>query len=453
MKASRLEAIRIARVIREAGFDAYFAGGCVRDTILGVEPNDWDITTNARPEQIEAIFGPDALPIGKQFGVICVKPGVEVATYRNDGQYSDGRRPDAVTYSDNVEEDVKRRDFTINALLMDTSTPDMKVIDFGTGEYDLKMKILRCVGNPNERFREDALRLLRAVRFACRFDLKIADYTWTAMQDLADTIDRVSKERIAEELRKMLLHKSNVRALNMLREVGLLNHVMPEVESHFEEVVAMLEKLPSIRSYGLVMAAIFTPLGVSARNRVIQRLKFSNDMVKSVFDMLFTQSALDRIPNISDTDLYYVLKGLGVRVFDQALALYKMRYDLNYSKLLGSIGCDENVVGEHVARRIARFRALNLPKYGGGWLLDKFQIAQGVWVKRMIDALVEEEIEGRIKDEADATLFMMKTLANGGFGYYETTGDQEFCRECLARTGKGQPHKMSCDSNRESSRG
>ncbi len=228
----------IVRRIVEQHHIAYFAGGCVRDDLLGIPPSDYDIATSATPEQVRAIFGQHrTLFVGAAFGVVCVHQRidsilhqVEVATFRSDGDYSDGRRPDRVEYT-TPEGDAQRRDFTINGLFYDPMTE--KVIDFVDGQKDLDQRILRAIGDAHARFSEDKLRLLRAVRIAARFGFQIEAKTAAAIAAMAPEIQVVSPERIAAEMRKMLLHPSRTTAIQLLEQFGLLQTVFPELTQHF----------------------------------------------------------------------------------------------------------------------------------------------------------------------------------------------------------------------------
>src|SRR4051812_30998530 len=207
----REDAEAVLRRLREAGHVAYFAGGCVRDTLLGLQPKDWDVATDAPPQRVRQLF-PRTQAVGAAFGVILVRQAdsqIEVATFRTDVSYEDGRRPTAVKFT-TAEEDAKRRDFTINGVFFDPI--ENKVIDYVGGQEDLKNKILRAIGEPNLRFEEDHLRLLRAVRFAARFDLSIDPTTTAAIKAHADNLKRISPERIADELRRMFASATRVHA-------------------------------------------------------------------------------------------------------------------------------------------------------------------------------------------------------------------------------------------------
>ena len=217
-------------MLQEHGFQAVFAGGCVRDTFLGRQPHDWDIATSARPEQVEELF-PHTYAVGKQFGIITVvgedHENYEVATFRGDVTYTDGRHPDAIRFVD-MAEDVRRRDFTCNALLGD---PIAGVVhDFVGGVADLKAGVLRAAGEPERRFEEDKLRVVRAVRFAATLGFEIEPATWTAVKSYSgQVVGVVSVERIAGELEKMLLCGHGSRALELLDSSGLLASILPEL--------------------------------------------------------------------------------------------------------------------------------------------------------------------------------------------------------------------------------
>ena len=229
----------ICRTLRSKGHQAYLVGGCVRDILLHREPADFDVATDATPERVEQIF-PNSLMVGAKFGVVVVvqeleagEPSqsrpvtVEVATFRSDVGYSDGRHPDKVVYSSTPQEDVQRRDFTVNGLLIDPETNE--VLDFVGGRDDLRAGIIRAIGRPEARFREDKLRMLRAVRFAARFSYTIEPETLCAIQKLAPEILQVSAERLRDELTKLLTEGAARRGFELLDETRLLPELLPEI--------------------------------------------------------------------------------------------------------------------------------------------------------------------------------------------------------------------------------
>ena len=232
-------ALGIVERLRAAGYDAYLAGGCVRDLLLGREPSDYDVATSATPDIVLQLF-PRTFAVGAHFGVVLVAQGeddayftTEVATFRSDGAYSDGRHPDAVRYTTSAEEDVKRRDFTINGLLLDplqgTHNPRAAVLDYVGGVPDLDAGLVRAIGRAEERFEEDHLRMLRGVRFAARFEFDLEGDTKRAMQALAGRTSAVSRERVRDELTKMLTEGHARRAFELLDETRLLPEVLPEI--------------------------------------------------------------------------------------------------------------------------------------------------------------------------------------------------------------------------------
>jgi len=254
----RAAAAQIVRRLQGAGFETYWVGGCVRDRLLGQTPQDYDLATAARPKQIEALFL-RTVPVGRQFGVILVLEGehaFQVATFRTESDYADGRRPRRVAFSD-AKTDARRRDFTVNGLFYDPVR--RRLHDWVGGRADLQARVLRTIGDPHERFAEDHLRLLRAVRFAAQLDFAIEPATLRAVQARAASIQRVSAERIREELIKLFRAPHAARGLELLRESGLLEPVLPEIaaatgceqspEFHpegtvFQHLVAMLRHLP-----------------------------------------------------------------------------------------------------------------------------------------------------------------------------------------------------------------
>jgi poly(A) polymerase len=239
--------------LRDAGFQALYAGGCVRDQLLGTQPHDYDVATDATPKQVQQLFR-RSIGVGAQFGVIEVlgpEPGlhVQVATFRSDGQYSDGRHPDSVKYG-SAEEDAQRRDFTINGLFFDPI--DNKVIDYVGGQADLQKQVVRAIGDPRQRIAEDKLRMLRAVRFVSRLGFTLEEGTAEAIRELHAELRQVSAERITDELKKMLTHPQRVQAMSLLRDLRLLAVLFQESERFRFMLVAAL---PGMVSFPLAWAA------------------------------------------------------------------------------------------------------------------------------------------------------------------------------------------------------
>jgi tRNA nucleotidyltransferase/poly(A) polymerase len=312
-------AFDVVRRLREAGYEALWAGGCVRDLLLGREPKDYDVATNAQPEEVRAVFGHRrTLAIGAAFGVIMVQgpkglDPVEVATFRQDAEYTDGRRPSGVVFT-NAENDALRRDFTINGMFYDPVTEH--VIDYVGGRHDLSAGIVRAIGNAYERFTEDKLRLLRAVRFAATFDFTLEAETHAAVLGMADQIAVVSAERICQELRRMLMHDNRKLAARMLFESGLLAATLPELmplatrphpDSPATDWDYTLELLNALAKpeFGLALATLLGRLidaqqSDEARGRALQdillmgeRLKLSNHDLDRTMFLVRHQADLD----------------------------------------------------------------------------------------------------------------------------------------------------------------
>jgi poly(A) polymerase len=297
---SKAFSISIVQTLRRHGFLAYLVGGCVRDLLLKREPADFDVATNATPAQVMGIF-PDTYAVGEQFGVVLVpipeehsaaakSSTLEVATFRSDLSYSDGRHPDAVRFSQTPQEDVVRRDFTINGMMLDPMNGE--ILDFVGGCDDLNAGLIRAIGDPDGRFSEDKLRMLRAVRFAARFGYEIEAETLAAIQRHAEEIQVVSRERVRDELTKMLTEGNGRRAFLLLDETGLLEEVLPEIsamkrveqppEFHpegdvFKHTLLLLENLPHPCPTTLAWGALLHDVGKPATFRVApDRIRFDN---------------------------------------------------------------------------------------------------------------------------------------------------------------------------------
>jgi poly(A) polymerase len=302
---SKQLATSIVKTLRQSGFQAYLVGGCVRDLLLHREPKDYDVATSATPPQVMDLF-PETYAVGAQFGVVLVPSravsgvevtgesgqggAVEVATFRSDIGYSDGRHPDQVRFSIDPREDVARRDFTINGMLLDPLTGE--VLDYVGGRDDLNSGILRTIGDPDRRFAEDKLRMLRALRFAARFEYEIEAVTFASMQKSAHEIAVVSRERVRDELTRMLTEGHGRRAFRLLDESGLLPHVLPEISAMkgveqppqfhpegdvFVHTLMLLDNLPHPCPSTLAWGALLHDVGKPATFRVApDRIRFDN---------------------------------------------------------------------------------------------------------------------------------------------------------------------------------
>jgi len=363
-------AISIIQTLRQHGFQAYLAGGCVRDLLLQREPADYDVATSATPAQVIEIF-PDTYAVGAQFGVVLVPlpeehraeianavsqktHAVEVATFRSDLGYSDGRRPDEVRFTQNPREDVARRDFTINGMLLDPTSAE--VLDFVGGRKDLEAGIIRTIGDPERRFAEDKLRMLRAVRFAARFGYAIEAETMAAMERRACEIEMVSCERVRDELTRMLTEGHGRRAFLLLDESGLLKEVLPEISAMkgveqpaqfhpegdvFAHTLLLLDNLPDPCPVALAWGALLHDVGKPATFRVApdrirfdghvdvgvkiaedicERLRFSKDDTEQVLALVDNHMRFGHVMRMKESTLK---KFLRMRRFSEHLALHR----------------------------------------------------------------------------------------------------------------------------------
>ena len=323
MDSNKAAAVEIIGKLQKEGHVAYLAGGCVRDMLRGEIPKDYDIATSALPEQITTIFS-KTREVGVHFGVVIVikeNQAFDVATFRNDGSYKDGRHPEEVTFS-TPEEDTARRDFTINGIFFDPIS--QKYIDFVNGRSDIEKKVVRAIGDPDLRFQEDHLRLLRAVRFAARFNYEIEEKTWKSIKLNASGISKISKERVRDELTKILLNENRVLGFDLLVDSGLMEHIIPEILQlkgceqppqfhpegdvfvHTRLMLSLLKDNPSIE---LVLSVLLhdigkpatysfdeaadrirfnghDKLGAEMSNQILRDLKFSNSTIEDVVQMV-----------------------------------------------------------------------------------------------------------------------------------------------------------------------
>ncbi len=301
----RILARKIVETLRASGFRAFWAGGCVRDMIMGTAPTDYDVTTDARPEDIVSLFD-RTVPVGEKFGVVLVIRGgdpFEVATFRGEADYRDGRHPENVYFTDE-REDVNRRDFTINGLLYDPVGNE--VLDFVGGRSDIEKRLVRTIGDPHRRFSEDSLRLLRAVRFAAGLGFDLEEETRQALIEAAPSIDRISRERIRDELLKILKGRAPARGFRLLRETGLLVHILREVDAMagvpqppefhpegdvFDHTMIMLELMQD-PSEELALAVLLHDIGKPETYEVKDRIRFNShdavgaEMAEEILDRL-----------------------------------------------------------------------------------------------------------------------------------------------------------------------
>jgi len=325
----------IARVLISHGKQAFLVGGCVRDTLLNLKPKDFDVATDARPNEVLNLF-PDSDQVGAHFGVIIHK-GIEIATFRSDSVTSDGRRPDHVVFENDPKADASRRDFTINAMFMDPFSGE--VLDFFGGQEDLEASILRAVGNPVRRFEEDHLRMMRAVRFAVRLGFRLDPNTRIAIMGQAERIKDIAVERTTEELRKALAI-DGVRTISILADTGLLEHVLPEVAAlevnDFHLMTRLLSKVKLVTgtSMGVLMATLFLKTTVNPVKLGV-RMKLTNDEVDAMRAILALQGKMAMLgvaPSLAK-----VKRVMRSPHFADALALFAARVRL------GDLDCESTL--------------------------------------------------------------------------------------------------------------
>lgn len=429
-----LEAARsVLRRLKEAGFEALFAGGYVRDRLLGLPAAEIDIATAAPPDRIEALF-PHTVAVGKAFGVILVLEGdhrFEVATFRSDGRYEDGRRPKDVVFS-TPEMDAKRRDFTVNGMFIDPETD--RVIDFVGGQDDLKRRVLRAIGNPSERFGEDRLRLIRAVRLAAKLGFTIDPATEAAVRDMAPAIVQVSGERIRDELAKMLVEPARSKALDLLRTTGLLQHILPEAaamegvpqppEYHPEGDVwtHTLLALDTLKdpSFELALAVFLHDIGKPPTLVVADRIRFNNhdrvgaDMTARIADRLkLSNDQKDRVVWLVQKHLAFLQWELMRPSTLKRLLAHDGISDLLRlvrADTLGSKADDTYVDKLESLRASMKAEELKPPPLVTGKDLIDSGFAPGPRFKEVLTKIMDAQLEGTVTDKAKALEMARKLL-------------------------------------------
>jgi putative nucleotidyltransferase with HDIG domain len=433
---ARQIAVDFARRLKKAGHLAYFAGGCVRDKLRGKEPKDYDIATSATPAQVTKLF-PGSNEVGAHFGVVIAKQqgvAVEIATFRTDGSYRDGRRPDSVTFS-TPQEDARRRDFTINGLFEDPD--DGEVIDFVGGRCDLEAGVLRAIGNPGDRFAEDSLRLLRAVRFATTLGFEIESGTWQAMKDHAGGLQRISPERIRDEFSRIIILPARRRGLELLVDSGLIGHFIPEVlpligcdqppQWHPEGDVyvhtgIMLEMLGDDAPLELCLAVLLHDiakpptrtydseddrirfnghdvLGATMAEEILRRLKYPNHVIE---DVAFMVSRHMQFMNVQQMKVSKLKRFMAAPTFPQELELHRV-------DCASSNGFTDNL--EYLIAKREEFAAEPLiPKpLVTGHDLISLGLQPGPRFSEILEAVQTEQLEGRLT-EREAALEWVKGL-------------------------------------------
>ena len=437
----------IVQTLRQRGFEAYLVGGCVRDLLLQREPKDYDVATNATPQQVMSIF-PETYAVGAQFGVVLVpvpdgpaegdkanefpSRAVEVATFRSDIGYSDGRHPDEVRFSGDPREDVARRDFTINGMLLDPVSGE--VLDFVGGRSDLEAGVIRTIGDPTQRFAEDKLRMLRAIRFAARFGYQIDPQTFAAIQQLAQEIKIVSRERVRDELTRMLTERHARRAFLLLDESGLLKHVLPDIaamkgvaqpeEFHpegdvFVHTLLLLENLPNpcplTLAWGALLHDVGKPptfrvapdrirfdnhveVGVKMAEEICRSLRFSNDDTEQILALVHNHMRFGQATRMKESTLKRFLR---LPAFDEHLALHRADCLASHRNLS---------TYEFVQQKRAEIPAEKIrpaPLVTGDDLIAAGHVP-GPKFREILDAVEDAQLEGRLPSRDAALEFVRR---------------------------------------------
>jgi poly(A) polymerase len=458
-------AISIVKTLRASGHQAYLVGGCVRDIVLGREPADYDVTTDATPEEVMRIF-PQTYAVGAQFGVVLVPIPVpentsfsstiapeqasslrssaefcaatdhsranvvEVATFRSDVGYSDGRHPDQVRYTTNPRQDVERRDFTINGLLLDPITNE--VLDFVGGRRDLHAHIIRTIGDPGLRFAEDKLRMLRAVRFAARFNYQIEPETFRAIRKLSQRIHQVSRERVRDELTKMLTEGQARRAFLLLDETGLLHEVLPEISAlkgveqppqfHpegdvFVHTLLLLDKLPqpcpATLAWGALLHDVGKPptfrvapdrirfdghveVGVKMAEQICRRLRFSNHDSEQILALVANHMRFADVQRMKESTLK---KFIRMPRFEEHLELHRIDCQSSHGDLTSYKFTREKMAALPP-------EAVRPPALIDGDDLIAAGYVPGPQFKEILGAVEDGQLEGRLGSKEEALEFV-----------------------------------------------
>jgi poly(A) polymerase len=431
----RKNAEEIVRKLKSSGFEAYFVGGCVRDFVRGKVPGDYDITTSARPEEVMAVFE-RSVPIGAKYGVVAVimsNHNYEVATFRSDDVYEDGRRPKQVHFS-TAREDVLRRDFTINGLLMDPVTGE--IIDYAGGCADIEKKIIRTIGEPDARFREDYLRMLRAVRFAAYLNYEIEERTVKAIKSNCSRIKQISAERLQEELNKILTREGARQGFELMEKTGMLHQLLPEIErlkgvqqpprfhpegDVLQHTLIMLELLRTGKDNQVNPALAWAVLlhdvgkaltktedekgvhfyghvqrGEGVADDVMKRLRFSRTHREKVINLIHYHMVFMNVDKMRPGRLKRFLR---IPDFDLHLELHRLDCMASHGMLDKYEFCREQL------NKMAA-DDLHPPRLLDGNEIIALGYQEGKTIGIILKKLEDEQLEGRIKTKKEAKLFV-----------------------------------------------
>ena len=429
-------AVTVVRTLTAAGFRAVFSGGCVRDSLLGTPPKDFDVATSAPPQAVMDLF-PRNVPVGVAFGVVRVMSSgdsplqIEVATFRGETTYSDGRHPDTVTFTDEVE-DVKRRDFTINGLLFDPLKNE--VLDYVDGRRDLERKVVRAIGDPKRRFQEDHLRMLRAVRFATRLNFELDGATFGAIKDNADKILSISSERIRDELNQMLSGPNPRRAFELLKSARLLKHILPEIDimegvqqppqfhpegdvwTHTLMLLGQLENAPLTLALGALFHDVGKPptfqisdrirfneherVGADMTEKIMQRLKYSNEDIERVVSLVRQHMVFKDTDKMRPSKLKRFLRQPH---FEEHLALHKLDCMSSHQDLSAYDFCTAELSQQPPEK-------LRPDPLITGADLIALGLKPGPEFKAILTDIEDRQLEGTLTDKASALQYVRDSI-------------------------------------------
>jgi len=432
-------ALKVAARLRENGHIAYFAGGCVRDMVRGLVPKDYDIVTDARPEAVQSLF-PHTFAVGAHFGVIIVLENgfqFEVATFRSDDAYIDGRHPSAVHFS-SPEEDAQRRDFTINGMFYDPVSE--KMIDFVGGRADIDAKRVRAIGDPAQRFGEDRLRMLRAVRFATVLGYEIEKATWDALATNAESINQISAERIRDELVRTFISPNRVRGWDLLDSSGLMRAILPELEAMkgvlqpeqfhpegdvFVHTRLMLQLLPQEVPVPLVLAVLFHDvgkpvtatvdktgrirfnehdrIGAQMTEAIMRRLRFSGAEIEATVEMVKQHMVFKDVPNMR---LAKLKRFMARPTFDDELELHRVDCESSHRML-------DNY--EFLLRKRQEFanEPIIPPPLVRGDDLIALSLKPGPKFGEILEAVETRQLEGTLRTREEALEWVKREYLSG----------------------------------------
>ncbi len=405
------DALAVLTRLRQAGHVAYFAGGCVRDLLLGLPAKDFDVATDAPPDVVRKLF-PNTQAVGAAFGVILVrqqKSMIEVATFRTDGDYSDGRRPDSVRFA-TAEEDAQRRDFTINGLFLDPV--ENRIIDYVGGQTDLQAKLIRAIGDPAKRFEEDYLRMLRAVRFAARLGFEIEPATAAAIRRNAASIARISPERIADELRRILTPAGRARAWALLQQCDLVTNLFRGLVPHSRSDTSLLQRTDAAQPISFPLALAVCLIEITASRQYLenrdagwirsavqkfrQLFKLSNDERDALGNILFDGSQLLHESLSQAALMRFIAKPTSADTRELLRVLQANQLDS------GRIATIE--------RQLAPLADMDCapPPFVTGDDLAAAGLTPGPIFKRVLDAVYDAQLESRVGDRSAAMALAME---------------------------------------------